>query len=177
MKKNIQLICPETHKPLYLSDDQCYYQTSDGLIKYPIEEGVVRFLQKTDDFYEGAVTSEFEDEAIYSCEVATAGNMHSNRAALFNQLTEFDCKIWGNPSAHWLDVSPVRQMIQNQFVANEEKSKSFLEPEIVINSLQLGEFGGTNVRTFEIAAAASFQLVNDRPALHDSFKVGKETKT
>lgn len=118
-----------------------------------------------------------EDERIYGCEIATAGNMHSNRAAIFRQLTEFDCKIWGNPAAHWLDVSTIQHMIQNRFVANEEKSKAFRAAKIVLNNLQPGEIGGTNVRTFEIAAAGGFQLVNDRPALYDLFEIGQEIQT
>lgn len=118
-----------------------------------------------------------KEERFYGCDVATAGNMHSNRAAVFAHLSEFDCKIWGNPAAHWLDISSIKHMMQNRFVANEEKSKAFCAAKIVINNLQPGEIGGTNVRTFEIAAAGGFQLVNDRPALYDLFEVGDELQT
>lgn len=127
--------------------------------------------------YHKPVALTAEDERVYGCEVATAGNMHSNRAALFAQLTDFDCKIWGNPAPHWLDVSALKYMIQNRFVANEEKSKAFSAAKIVVNNLQPGEIGGTNVRTFEIAAAGGFQLVNDRPALYDLFEIGQEIQT
>lgn len=57
MNENIQLICPKTHKALSLSDDQRFYQTKDGSQKYPIDDGIVRFLEKNDDFYEGAYTA------------------------------------------------------------------------------------------------------------------------
>jgi len=52
-----KLICPKTHKKLFLSDNGKFYQTDDGKIKYPIEQGVIRFLDQNDDFYEGAYTA------------------------------------------------------------------------------------------------------------------------
>lgn len=127
--------------------------------------------------YHKPIKLTLEEESFYRCDVATAGNMHSTRASVFTHLTEFDCKIWGNPAAHWLDISSIKNMMQNRFVANEEKSKAFCAAKIVINNLQPGEIGGTNVRTFEIAAAGGFQLVNDRPALYDLFEVGDELQT
>lgn len=57
MNKTIHLICPQSRQQLYLSDDQCFYQTDDASIQYPIEDGVVRFLKENDDFYEGAYTA------------------------------------------------------------------------------------------------------------------------
>lgn len=51
------LICPKTHKKLNLSADGRFYQTDDGENKYPIEEGVIRFIEKNDEFYEGAYTA------------------------------------------------------------------------------------------------------------------------
>lgn len=54
MKENLPLICPKTHQQLYLSNNHRFYHTADGSKQYPIEDGVVRFLEKTDEFYEGA---------------------------------------------------------------------------------------------------------------------------
>lgn len=54
------LICPKTHKKLYLSADGKYYQTEDGEIKYPIENGIIRFIEKNDDFYEAKYSATVE---------------------------------------------------------------------------------------------------------------------
>lgn len=54
MSNPATLICPKTNQYLYLTEDDCYYQTEDKLIRYPVEQGIIRFLKKKDDFYEGA---------------------------------------------------------------------------------------------------------------------------
>lgn len=110
----------------------------------------------------------------YSCDITTAGNLHASRVAVFNHLVDYDCKIWGNPAPRWLDVSKISKMIQNEFVANEEKSKAFRAAKIVLNNLQPGEIWSVNVRTFEIAAAGGFQLVNYRKSIENLFKVDEE---
>lgn len=57
MVENPPLICPKTHQPLYLSKDHLFYQTIDESVKYPFKEGVIRFLDNDDKFYEGAYTA------------------------------------------------------------------------------------------------------------------------
>lgn len=101
----------------------------------------------------------------YGCDISTAGNLHPNRIALFEQLSGYEIKIWGNPAPQWAITRNVNSYIKNEFVANEEKSKSFLASKIVINNLQPAEVIGVNVRTFEIAATGAFQLINWRSGL------------
>lgn len=127
--------------------------------------------------YHKPVSLSKKDIEMYACEITTAGNMHSSRAALFRILSNYDCKIWGNPAPLWLDTTSIKNMIQNKFVANEEKSKAFSAAKIVINSLQPGEIESINVRTFEIAAAAGFQLIPYRPAVESLFVIGEEIIT
>ena len=110
----------------------------------------------------------------YGCDITTAGNIHASRVAVFENLTNYNCKIWGNPAPIWLDDSKISKMIQNEFVANEEKSKAFRAAKIVINNLQPGEIWSVNVRTFEIAAAGGFQVVNYRKSLNNLFKIEEE---
>jgi len=110
----------------------------------------------------------------YSCDITTAGNLHASRVAVFEHLKAYNCKIWGNPAPVWLNVSKISKMIRNEFVANEEKSKAFIAAKIVINNLQPGEIWSVNVRTFEIAAAGGFQLVNYRKSLEKLFKIDEE---
>lgn len=110
----------------------------------------------------------------YTCDITTAGNLHASRVAVFENLTNYDCKIWGNPAPRWMDISRISKMVMNEFVANEEKSKAFRAAKIVINNLQPGEIWSVNVRTFEIAAAGGFQLVNYRKSIENLFKIDEE---
>ena len=119
-----------------------------------------------------AVTA--EEQMRYGCEISTAGNLHAARVAFFSQLTDYDVKIWGPGSPTWLDTTVISKMIQHHFVANEEKSKCFVSSKIVINNLHPAEVFGTNVRTFEVAATGSFQLVSWRPGLSQLFVENEE---
>jgi spore maturation protein CgeB len=127
--------------------------------------------------YHYPVSLTAEDEITYGCDITTAGNVHSVRAALFEHLKEFDCKIWGLPPPHWLKSETIGRMVQNKYVVKEEKSKAFRAAKIVLNSTHPGEIEGTNVRTFEVAGAGGFQLANFRPALTDLFIPGEEIET
>lgn len=115
-----------------------------------------------------------KDIAKYGCQIATAGNLYSYRAAFFAELGDYDVKIWGLPPARWLDKSRIGKMIQNEFVANIEKSKAFKAASIVVNNLNPAEIWGINVRAFEIAAAGGFQLIDWRPGLSQLFDDGQE---
>lgn len=117
------------------------------------------------------------DHVRYGCDIATAGNLHSNRIAVFRHLTDYDVKIWGHASSGWMNTEAIRPMMQRQFVANEEKSKAFRAAKIVLNNLQPGEIWGVNVRTFEACGAGAFQLVNARPGLANLFTDGQELVT
>ena len=118
-------------------------------------------------------SSDFEK---YQCDITTAGNLPSNRIRLFDLLSTsgYDIKLWGNPAPYWSKQDKIKSYIQNEFVSNEEKSKAFRAAKIVINNLRVSEVGGTNVRTFEIAACHAFQLTSYRPnfeELYDSNEV------
>lgn len=114
------------------------------------------------------------ENAKYSCDITTAGNLYASRVALFSLLTEYDIKIWGNPAPLWLNTGKIKNMVMNEFVANEEKAKAFSAAKIVLNNLHPAEIWGVNVRTFEIAACGAFQLISWRPALEQLFKDGEE---
>jgi len=124
--------------------------------------------------YHKPVTVTADDFDRYGCDIATAGNLYPYRVEFFRNFREYDVKIWGNPAPAWIDVADIGKMIQNRFVANEEKSKAFLCSKIVMNNLNPAEIWGVNVRTFEIAAAGGFQLVDWRPGLPQFFEEGRE---
>jgi spore maturation protein CgeB len=118
-----------------------------------------------------------EGEAIderYRCDITTAGNFHAWRVALYNQLSEYDVKLWGDPIPRWMPKGPVHEMHQGRFVMNEEKARAFLGAKIVLNNLHYGEVWGVNVRAFEAAGIGAFQMVDWKPGLDQLLQDGKE---
>jgi len=115
-----------------------------------------------------------EDLVPYRCEITTAGNLHSYRVGLFRQLTDYNVKLWGNPSPRWMDAGPVQDMFQNRYVTYGEKAKAFRAARIVINNQHPAEVWGVNKRTFEAAGIGALQLVTWRPGLDQLFSVGEE---
>lgn len=113
----------------------------------------------------------------YVCDITTAGNLHSWRVAVFRHLVEHDIKIWGNPAPLWLDLGAMKRMYQGRGVYNHDKVRAFRASKIVLNSLHFGEIWGVNVRTFEVAAACAFQVVDYRPGIEGLFRVGEEIVT
>jgi spore maturation protein CgeB len=118
--------------------------------------------------------SDLEDGSSYACDVATAGNPHSWRTAVFQHLTDFNVKIWGSAPPLWMSPDSAKRLYQGQSVINEEKAKAFLSAKIVINNLHYSEVWGLNVRAFEVAGVGAFQLLDWRPGLSQLFVDGKE---
>ncbi len=115
-----------------------------------------------------------KESRYYACDITTAGNLHPSRYAFFKGLKDYNVKIWGPPAPKWMALGPVKKMVMNRTVFNEEKSKAFQQAKIVINNLFPAEIEGVNVRTFEIPACGGFQIVNWSPSLSDLFEDGKE---
>jgi spore maturation protein CgeB len=117
------------------------------------------------------------DQAVdprFRCDIATAGNAHTARMALFRHLTDFDVRIWGNPPPLWIGTREVAPMLQRRFVAYQEKALVFRSASIALNTQHPAEICGVNKRTFEIPAAGGFQLVSHRPGLDELFDDGRE---
>jgi spore maturation protein CgeB len=65
-------------------------------------------------------------------------------------------------------------MLQNYYVTGREKILAYRAAAIVLNSLHPAEVWGVNARTFEVAAAGGFQIVDARPGLGQLFDEGSE---
>lgn len=113
----------------------------------------------------------------YQCDITTAGNQHSWRVAFFNNLSDYNVKIWGNPAPLWMVAGPMTGMHQGRGVYNHDKIRAFRGAKIVVNNLHVGEIWGVNVRCFEVAGAGAFQMVDWRPGLSQLFEDGKELVT
>lgn len=141
-----------------VTSGRCFYLPE---CQNPIEH------ERSDDLSESMLAS-------YRCDVATAGNLHSYRAAVFAELREFDVMIWGHPAPLWLSGTPANAMYAGRPVVGQEKVSAFAAARIVLNNLHFSEVWGINARAFEAAAAGAFQLIDWRPGLAQLFEDGRE---
>ncbi len=118
-----------------------------------------------------------ETETNYSCDITTAGNLHSWRVAVFKHLADYDVKIWGNPPPEWLPLGPVAGMIQGRGVFYSDKAQAYRSARIVLTTLHCSEIWGVNVRCFEAAGVGAFQLIEWRIGLAQLFEDGTELVT
>ena len=117
---------------------------------------------------------EEEPSTEYRCDITTAGSQHSWRIAFYNNLSDYDVKLWGNPAPLWMTAGAAGGMHQGRGVYNNDKARAFRGAKIVVNNLHYGEIWGLNVRTFEAAGIGAFQMVDWRPGLGQLFEDGKE---
>lgn len=117
-----------------------------------------------------------EDQRKYGCDLVTASNMYYYRAKMLEIFQNYDMKIWGKGYPSWLS-SPLRAIYQDDYVAEEEKSRAFNAAKIVLNSMFYGEIEGVNCRLFEAAGCGAFQIADWKPALPDLFEPEKEIVT
>ena len=115
--------------------------------------------------------------------VSFVGAGYRNRQEFFQGLMDFDLKIWGSD---WNLNSPLRPYIQNNGarVSEEEAVKIFNASRINLNLHSSPYHGGINPegdylnpRTFDLAAAGAFQLVDLRGQLPDFFQPEEEVAT
>jgi spore maturation protein CgeB len=107
------------------------------------------------------------DRARYACDLTVAGNPYLYRAEGLRPLLGRDLKVWGKPPARWMQ-HPVWRHFTGVYVTGDEKCKAMLAAKIVLNQVHYAEIGGTNKRTFEVAAIGAFQLT-DAPASAEFF--------
>ncbi|MBU1938058.1 glycosyltransferase, partial [bacterium] len=116
-----------------------------------------------------------EEQQKYGSDISFVGAGYFNRLESFQQLMNYDFKIWGND---WPKESPVFARVQQDArrIEPEEIVKIFSASIINLNLHSspthpgvdpFGEF--VNPRTFEIAACGAFQLVDERKYLGELF--------
>jgi spore maturation protein CgeB len=115
--------------------------------------------------------------------VSFVGAGYYNRQQIFASLSSLPLKIWGT---EWPDCRPFNSLIQEQGrrLAPEEYVKVFNATKVNLNLHSSKEKDGVdprgdfvNPRTFELAAAGAFQLVDHRSLLPELFDIGKEIIT
>jgi len=124
-----------------------------------------------------------EERRRFGAAVAFVGAGYRNRREFFQGLLDFDFKIWGS---EWNVHSPLGPFIQNQGarVSEEDAVKIFNASRINLNLHSSPFHPGINPegdylnpRTFDLAAAGAFQLVDPRVQLPEFFKLDEEVVT
>jgi spore maturation protein CgeB len=129
------------------------------------------------------VTLTSQERQHYGSDISFVGAGYFNRLESFQQLMNYDFKIWGND---WPKESAVYSRVQQDARRVEAKEivKIFSASKINLNLHSspthtgvdpLGDF--VNPRTFEIAACGAFQLVDERKYLSELFDVNFEVVT
>ena len=115
--------------------------------------------------------------ASYLCDVGfvgtlVPGNLYSERVAALESLREFDLGIW---SMH--EVPPPLRRFHRGSALGESMMQVLSSIKISVNIH--GDFMryGGNMRLFESAALGAFQIVDDRPGVHEWFRDGEHLVT
>ncbi|MBI5575345.1 MAG: glycosyltransferase [Deltaproteobacteria bacterium] len=121
-----------------------------------------------------------DEEREFGGDVSFVGAGYYNRRKLFEGLTDFDFRIWGN---EWDSCPALQGFLQRNGarIGTEEIVRIFNAARININLHSSSYHEGVNPdgdfvnpRTFEIAACGGFQLVDFRSGLPGFFDIGEE---
>jgi spore maturation protein CgeB len=106
------------------------------------------------------------------------GNYYGYRQLLALRLLRdgVDLGLYGTPLPRWAKQE-LRSRHAGRYVVKEDKSRVFGEALACLNSTSLLEGNSLNCRAFEIAGAAGFQLLEDKPIVEQCFEPGKEVVT
>ncbi len=126
--------------------------------------------------------SELERQA-YQCQIGFMGAPYLNRLRIFEELKDYDLKIWGEGWSDYEMSQALKACVQDggKRTSPEDTVKIYSCAEIAFNLHSspfveeisaAGEF--VNPRTFEIAGCAGFQLADYRHELPLLFEPGKE---
>ena len=115
--------------------------------------------------------------------ISFVGAGYHNRQQIFATLADAPFKLWGT---EWPNCRPFDRMLQEngRRISADEYVKIFNATDININLHSSSERDGVdptgdfvNPRTFELAAAGCFQLVDQRALLPELFEPGKDLVT
>ena len=146
--------------------------------------GHVHYLPSAcDPMVHGPVSLSAEDKARWGSPVSFLGAGYHNRQQVFASLAHLPFKIWGT---EWPTCKPFDRMVQEQGrrLSPTEYVKIFGSTDINLNLHSSSERDGVdpfgdfvNPRTFELAAAGAFQLVDQRALLPELFDTKNELVT
>jgi spore maturation protein CgeB len=109
-----------------------------------------------------------EEKRHYGSDIAFIGMGHPERRNLFENLTEFDLKLWGK---NWDRSDMLKAFFVNQPVSMEEKIRIYQCAKINVNiQSKTYQIDGISAKIFEIAASGGFFLTEKKKDLALFFK-------
>ncbi len=146
--------------------------------------GEVHYLPAAcDPFIHVPMKLEADDQKRWGSPFSFVGAGYHNRQQMFAALADEPFKIWGT---EWPGCRPFDKLVQEEGrrLTPAEYVKIFNATEVNLNLHSSTERDGVepngdfvNPRTFELAAAGAFQLVDERTLLPELFIPGKEVIT
>ncbi len=116
-----------------------------------------------------------EEREFYKCNIGFVGRLYKNRVQLFENLVDFNFKIFGPQLANVLISENLKKKIVSDSISIEGKRKFYnitkINVDIQGNYLHINS---PNIRLFEIVLCGGFPLVEYRKDLDEMFKIGKE---
>lgn len=115
------------------------------------------------------------EKAVYGSDLSFLGAGYPNRRKIFREFADMDFKIWGSD---WDEEEALKNHIQRngERIGSEESVKIFNAAKINLNlhssvdpDQQVAQGDFVNPRTFELASAGAFQLVDRRSLMNELF--------
>jgi spore maturation protein CgeB len=116
--------------------------------------------------------------AFYGSDVAVVGVPYPLRLRYLEQLTDFDLKVWvDHPAVRLSRRSAIRRQVVRHQTFGVEQTRVFNAALIVLNTHHPQDIHGVNLRTFEAAGCAAFQLADWKTDLSRFFEPDQEVVT
>lgn len=116
--------------------------------------------------YAGPIIKKIPDRKKY--DVVFVGRYNKDREKLFENLTQFNFRIWGDQK--W-NKSKLKNSFTGEWLSYDENLKTLAESKIVVNQHQNKVL---NLRVYEATAARALIITDNCPDLSLSFNIGKE---
>lgn len=119
-----------------------------------------------------------QQRAFYGSDLAVVGVPYPLRLRYLEQLKDFDLKVWvDHPVVRLPRRSPVRGHVVRHQTFGIEQTRVFNAALIVLNTHHPQDVHGINLRTFEAAGCAAFQLADWKADLPRFFEPDQEVVT
>jgi spore maturation protein CgeB len=108
-----------------------------------------------------------------------ASGQHPSRLRLLERLIAKDIplRLYGSGFPRWMGETTARAVHTGQYVRGKEKAQVFRSAAGVLNTMNIAEMAGVNVRLFEAAGSGAAVLTEFRETVPELFDVGTEVLT
>jgi spore maturation protein CgeB len=110
--------------------------------------------------------------------VVVAGNMHPYRMRFLERLAGagISLRLYGPRWPRWLRSNVLEPLYTGEYLARDDKARTFRSAGAVLNTLHPGELASVNCRLFEATGCGAAVLTETRPDLAAVFDTDKEVE-